>query len=68
MIHKKQKYKKNTRGSRKRPRWPRGGCCCCFQEEVDVDREDVRGGAGGARAPPKYQNVLNRPFKIQLER
>ena len=31
-------------------------------------REDARGGAGGARAPPKFQNLLNRQFKIQVER
>ena len=28
-------------------------------------REDAR---GGARAPPKFQNLLNRPFKVQVER
>ncbi len=31
-------------------------------------REDARGGAGGARTPPKFQNLLNRLFKIQVER
>ena len=31
-------------------------------------REDARGGAVGAHAPPKFQNLLNRPFKIQVER
>ena len=34
---------------------------------VIMAREDARGGAGGARAPPKF-HLLNRPFKIQVER
>ena len=25
-----------------------------------INMEDARGGAGGARAPPKFQNLLNR--------
>ena len=36
--------------------------------EPHIYREDARGGPGGARAPPKFQNLLNRPFKIQVER
>ena len=33
-----------------------------------IYREDARSGAGGACASPKFQNLLNRPFKIQVER